>query len=280
MMGSRARHGRLPIRFPFPVMPLSSKAWSAAPSYGEVFYARATGQAPEMESSKAAAKKLRGIVVPQARILDVGCGSGHYLRSLRREFPFPFFYEGSDITPEYIALGKKAYANDPLVRFTVASVEELPYEPKSFDVVMCCNILLHLPSVTNALRELWRVTRSTLLVRTQIGNSTFRIKQVPEPDVMNGKEDPLFGADGEPKTCHYYNIYSERYIRWFLGSMPDVEDVLIERDMDYDPRALGAGAWPEDAKPDDLTEVMGGWQVHKYILQPWSFLRVTRTIAS
>ncbi len=271
-------------------MALSSKAWSASPSYGEVFYARATGQAPEMESSKAAAKQLRGLITPETRLLDVGCGGGHYLRSLRREFPFPFSYEGSDITPEYIALGKKAYANDPNVHFTVASVEELPYESKSFDVVLCCNMLLHLPSVAKALRELWRVTRGTLLVRTQIGTSTFRIKQVPEPAfakatvgkpaVMEGKVDPLFEENGEPKTCHFYNIYSENYIRWLFSTEPDVGGLTIERDLDFDPQALGAASWPEATKPDDLTEILGSWQVHKYILQPWSFLRVTRTPSS
>jgi ubiquinone/menaquinone biosynthesis C-methylase UbiE len=257
-------------------MALSAKAWSESVSYGEVFYARATGDAPEMESSKAAARQLKGLVSADTKILDVGCGVGHYLRSLRKEYPVPFSYHGADITPEYITLGNKAFSDDSNTDFTVASIEDLPFDDKSFDVVMCCNMLLHLPYVVKPIQELWRVTKGTLLIRTQVGNSTFRIKQVPEPDVFEGMEDPLFEKNGEPKTCHYYNIYSERYIRWLFGTFSDVEDVSIELDKDFDPKAIGSDQWPEDKKPDNLTEMWNGWQVHRYILQPWSFIRVTR----
>src|SRR3989338_7233675 len=158
----------------------SQKVWGTDPAYGEVFYARATGKAPEMESSKATARQLKGLLVPDASVLDVGCGAGHYLRSLRREHPFPFSYDGADVTPNYIRLAKKAYADDPLAHFRVAPVEKLPYAAKSFDIVLCCNVLLHLPAIVKPLRELWRVTRGTMLIRTLIGGSTFRIKQVNE----------------------------------------------------------------------------------------------------
>ena len=88
----------------------------------------------------------------------------------------------------------------------------------------------------------------------------------------------MFKANGEPKERHFYNIYSERYVRWLCSTFPDVADVKIERDRDFDPQALGSAQWPESKKPDDLTEVWNGWQVHRYILQPWCFLRVTRKI--
>ena len=257
-------------------MSLSAKAWSESTTYGDVFYARATGDAPEMESSKATARQLKGLITADTNLLDVGCGAGHYLRSLRNEYPMPFSYEGSDITPEYINLGQKAYANDPKAHFTVASIDNLPFNDKQFDVVICCNMLLHLPFIVKPIQELWRVTGGTLLLRTHVGDSTFRISHVPEPEVYSGTEDPLFMPTGEPKTCHFYNIYSERYMRWLFGTLPGVGDVSIARDTDFDPAALGSAQWPEDNKPEDLTEVWNGWQIHRYILQPWSFVRVTR----
>ena len=259
-------------------MPLTARAWSSAPSYGEVFYARATGQAPEMESSKAAAKQLKGLITPQTRILDVGCGAGHYLRSLRQQYPVPFAYCGVDITPEYIDLAKKAFANDAHAEFCVANIEELPFKEKSFDIVLCCNVLLHLPAFVKPMRELWRVTKRKLVVRTQVGDSTFRIQHVPEPAVLEGDVDPVFTANGEPRERHFYNIYSERYVRWLCSTFPDIDEVSIHLDRDFDPKALGAAQWPEDKKPEDLTEVWNGWQVHRYILQPWSFIRVTRKV--
>jgi 2-polyprenyl-3-methyl-5-hydroxy-6-metoxy-1,4-benzoquinol methylase len=258
-------------------MPYSAKFWSAAPTYGEVFYARAVGKAPEMESSKATARQLKGVIVPGSHVLDVGCGTGHYLRSLRREYTFPFSYEGADITPYYIRLAKKAYAHDSNAHFRVASIDDLPFKPRTFDIVMCCNVLLHLPDIVKPIRELWRVTCGTMLIRTHIGTTNFRIQQVPEPAVLKGKKDPVFHSNGEPiKHNFFHNIYSERYLRWLCGTLPDVADVSIEQDKDFDPRALGSAQWPEEKKPGDLTEVWNGMQVHHYILQPWCFLRVTR----
>jgi len=257
-------------------MKYSARAWSAEPSYGDVFYARATGDAPEMESSKAAAKQLKNILKPNASILDVGCGAGHYLRSLRKEFDFPFTYQGVDITPHYIRLAKKAYKDDPNASFRTASIGKLPFEDQSFDIVMCCNVLLHLPGVVGPIRELWRVTEGMLIVRTQIGSKNFRIQQVPEPEKMAGKRDPVFKTDGEPRQRHFYNIYSENYMKWLCSTLPDMKSVSIKRDEDFDPNALGSAQWPEKRKPTDLTEVWNGWQLHHYILQPWSFMKVRR----
>lgn len=257
-------------------MPYSAKAWNAAPTYGDVFYARAIGKAPEMESSKAAARQLKGIIAPGSHVLDVGCGAGHYLRSLRREHPFPFFYEGVDITPHYIRLAKKAYADDANAHFQVANIGDLPFKPKSFDIVMCNNVLLHLPDIVKPVRELWRVTRGTLLIRTHIGRVNFRIQWVPEPDTLRGRKDPVFKANGEPIRRHFYNIYSENYMRWLCGTLPGAGDVSIHQDKDFDPKAIGTSQWPEGKKPIDLTEIWNGMQVHHYILQPWCFLKVTR----
>ena len=259
-------------------MAYSARHWVAAPSYGEVFYERAIGKAPEMESSKAAARQLRGLITAKTRLLDVGCGAGHYLRSLRREFSAPFFYEGADITPQYIRLAKKAFADDPQASFRVASIGKLPYESKSFNIVLCCNILLHLPDIVKPIRELWRVTRETLLIRTYIGDTNLRIQRVPDPVTYKGVKDPLFKANGEPiADLPYYNIYSESYIRWLCGTLPGADNVVIQRDTDFAPSALSASKWPEKNKPNNLTEVINGQQVvHKHILQPWSFLRITR----
>ena len=254
----------------------SQKVWGTDRAYGEVFFARATGNAPEMESSKATARQLKGILKPDVTVLDVGCGAGHYLRSLRREFTFPFSYDGADVTPHYVRLAKKAYARDPLAHFRVAPVEKLPYKDKSFDIVLCCNVLLHLPSIVKPLRELWRVTKGTLLIRTLIGKSTFRIQQVHEAVPLKGKNDPLFDAKGEPKKFHYYNIYSEAYVRWLTAALPGAADIALHEDRDFNPRAIGTQQWPDKKKPADLTEIFNGWQVNTYVLQPWCFLRVTR----
>jgi SAM-dependent methyltransferase len=251
----------------------AQQVWGDDEAYGKVFYARAIGEAPEMESSKATAKKLKGLVTAETRLLDVGCGSGHYLRTLRRECALSFNYQGVDITPQYIELAQKAFAKDSHAQFTVSPVESLPFPDQSFDVVMCCNVLLHLPSIEKPLQELWRVTKKNLLVRTLIGKGSFRIQQVHEAEDGAGG---IFDERGEPRKFHYYNIYSESYIRALCSKFPDAKNITIEPDWDFDPSAFGEANWPDKSKPSDLTSTMNGWQLNGYVLQPWCFLQMDR----
>ncbi|MEI8229663.1 MAG: class I SAM-dependent methyltransferase [Candidatus Peregrinibacteria bacterium] len=256
----------------------SWKIWDDMQSYGEVLYKRATGEAPEMESSKAAARRLKKIVKQGNTILDVGCGAGHYLRSLRNAISVPFFYTGIDATQFYVELAGKAFSNDPNASFRRGDIEALPVENQSFDIVLCMNVLLHLPRILPAIRELWRATERTLLIRTMVGEKSFRIKQVREWEKeVTGAEDPLFDADGEPLRFHYFNIYSERYVRWICSTLPDVANCSIEQDRDFNPKALTTAHWPDKTKPADLTKILGGQQVNGSIIEPWAFIRIDRS---
>ena len=261
------------------------RVWNEMASYGEVLYKRASGEAPEMESSKAAARRLSGILQPGARLLDVGCGAGHYLRSLRNAYPFPFSYTGVDATKNYLDLAKRAFSADPDAAFVHGEIENLPVEDQSFDVVICMNVLLHLPRIVPAIRELWRVTKGTLLIRTLVGQTGFRIQQVREWETAeqrqeSGSDDPLFDEDGEPRRFHYFNIYSEAYIQWIASTLSGVSGFQLTPDADFNPDALSATHWPDADKPRDLTRVLGGQQVNGSILEPWTFIRFDRLKAA
>ena len=96
--------------------------FSVDDDYGNVFYKRATGQLPEMESSKAAARRIAPHMKAEGSMLDVGCGGGHYLPSLIRQIGLPFSYKGTDLTPAYIDLANEAFADRKNVSFEVANV--------------------------------------------------------------------------------------------------------------------------------------------------------------
>ena len=253
------------------------RMWDDEPAYGELFLRRATGSEPEMESSKAVAKLIKNWVQQGDRILDVGCGAGHYLRSLRNQIAVPFHYSGVDATAHYVNLAKTAWANDGAADFQVGDAFARPVKDKSVDIAMCCNVFLHLPSIKQPLRELLRVARRRVMVRTLIGDRSFRIQDVynplTHPTRFESAHDLEFGDAGEPKAFHYYNIYSKVFIENLLRNEPGVKSVIVVPDRDFDPAKLSADAESRADVPD-ITRMMNGWQVNGYILQPWHFIQI------
>ncbi len=87
------------------------KIWDRNPKTSELYYKRATGELDEMESSKALVKVLSDIYKPKMKVLDVGCGAGHYLRSMKTQLDSKIDYTGVDITEYSLELAKKAFGD-------------------------------------------------------------------------------------------------------------------------------------------------------------------------
>lgn len=233
--------------------------------YGEMLYRRAIGELPEMESGKAVARRVAKMIQPGWSILDVGCGAGHYLTSLRKVIDYDFSYVGVDATPDYVTLAQKAFAGQDAVSFEVADIYGLPFTDQSFDIVMCNNLLLHLPSIKPTIAELFRVSNRIVVIRTLIGDVTYRIQEA-RSDVLTG--------DGAPEAWHYLNIYSSATIERLMKEL-SIDRYEIEKDRDFDFSRINA----EKTKYHDQgvkTEVVDGMQVGGHIIHPWSFLTITR----
>jgi ubiquinone/menaquinone biosynthesis C-methylase UbiE len=243
------------------------RVWNVESSYGETLYKRATGELPEMESSKKMAKELRGVISDQDELLDVGCGAGHYLRSLRRELGSNFHYTGCDATAPYVDLARSAFSHDLNARFSVGDIFNLEFKDAAFDVVMCNNLLLHLPSVMKPIEELTRVARRAVFVRTLIGDRSFRIQDV-YPDT------PEFDERGEPTRFYFYNIYSEAYIGSLLRRIKRVKSWNIAPDFDFDKERIQSSV-SDHGGARNASRVLGQYQVNGYILQPWAVLQIT-----
>ncbi|HSU75135.1 MAG TPA: class I SAM-dependent methyltransferase [Terrabacter sp.] len=107
---------------------------------------------------------LRTLVVASGarRVLEVGCGTGQFARSVLDEAPGTD-YLATDLSPAMVeatrALG---------VRAEVAAADELPFGDGSFDGAVAAWMLYHVPDLDGTLAELRRVLRDggTLHVAT------------------------------------------------------------------------------------------------------------------
>jgi SAM-dependent methyltransferase len=97
--------------------------------------------------------------VDPARVLDAGCGEGETIERLRDLLPKPV--QGIDLNPESVEF---ASARLPEDRFEVGDLTDLRFGDSSFDLVLCLEVLEHIPDPEPALREMARVSSSDLLI--------------------------------------------------------------------------------------------------------------------
>lgn len=233
-------------------------------------YRRAIGDLPEMESSKALARRAGALWTPGNSILDVGCGAGHYLRSLRRVIGEEFDYTGVDITPGHLSLAKEAFAKDARAHFEHADLFDLKYPDKRFDIAICTNLMQNLPSIHKPLAELSRVSRKAVIVRFLCGARTFLIRDVHA-------HDPELDESGEPYSFNYYNIYSRAYVDGIVSTLANIRAHTIETDEDFSVESINNAAHLEPGQGAQPTTTIAGHQVNGYILLPWAFLTIWKS---
>lgn len=95
-------------------------------------------------------------ILPGARVLDVGCGSGWATRLMAAK-AINGRVVGIDIADEMIKLAHDTSLSIPQVEFQVASAERLPFSEGEFNRVFSMESLYYYADVLGALREIRRV---------------------------------------------------------------------------------------------------------------------------
>ncbi len=97
---------------------------------------------------------------PRARVLDCGVGSGSLSIALESVLKGPAEFHAIDTSAEMLVQAKTAMQHAGLTPcLQQADVMALPYEDRSFDVVMAAHVLEHLPEPQRALAEMVRVLK-------------------------------------------------------------------------------------------------------------------------
>lgn len=117
-------------------------------------------------------ERLQSLLTDAQHFLDIGCGSGEYL-ALARELGVPHVF-GTDLSLGYCRRARALSSPDSVLQ---ASAEMLPFEASSVDVVLCSEVLEHLPRAMSirAVAELCRVARRALVITTPNNEAAIRV---------------------------------------------------------------------------------------------------------
>ncbi len=80
-----------------------------------------------------------------ARLLDIGCGTGAFLREVKRNHP-RLAVTGLDLSAPYLAVARRRLQPWSRVRLTEAAAEAMPFGRAEFDIVSCLYLFHELPA--------------------------------------------------------------------------------------------------------------------------------------
>ncbi|MGH7111381.1 MAG: class I SAM-dependent methyltransferase [Stellaceae bacterium] len=136
----------------------------------------------------------------QARLLDVGCGTGQFLREVKTNHP-RLHVTGLDLSPPYLAIARRLLRPWSRTRLVAAPAEAMPFADGEFDAVTCVYLFHELPP---------RVRRAVVA----------EIRRVLKPggtailiDSLQTGDKPLYDALLDSFPILFYEPYYKSYLR-------------------------------------------------------------------
>jgi len=148
-----------------------------------------------------------------ARLLDVACGTGRFLREVKANYP-RLHVTGLDLSPHYLSVARRELAPWSRTRFVEGMAEAMPFADAEFDVVTCIYLFHELPPRVRraAVSEIRRVLRPR-------GTLIF-------VDSMQTGDEPDYDGTLELFPVAFHEPYYESYLRedldrlWSPGFTP------------------------------------------------------------
>ena len=243
----------------------------------KVYFNRSIGKSPEMEVSIAMSKILKNIIKKNNSVLDVGCATGHFYRSIKKRISKNFSYTGLDPYEIFLKLARKAWKDEKNVNFVKGNIYDLPFKNKTFDVVYSSNVLLHLPEISKPLKELLRVTNKTLVLRTVVYDVSYKIQLVHNKNwwkYTKVKAEDEFDSKGNPRSFAYFNIHSKDYLKALIKNLSPKAKINFIKDDKFSKRKI-IQSRKKEKRPLGTT-VIGKEQFSGAIMQPHYFVLIKK----
>jgi len=170
--------------------------------------------------------------VTDARLIDIGCGTGRTLHQLARSHPGLRLY-GADLSPAYVKRARQRLLEVDEITLAVENAEALPWADGTFEIATSVYMFHELPrnARRNAIREMFRVVKPGGLVVIEDSAQptespeleavlrTFPI-EFHEPFYADYLEDDLAGILRE---CGFVDVRTEAHLvaKVVIATRPD-----------------------------------------------------------
>lgn len=146
-------------------------------------------------------------------ILDVGCGRGFYVKAISL-YSFPRSIYGVDINSQYIEKAKETIEDKRIV-LEQGSIYNLPYKNRTFDFIICSEVLEHLSDDTKAIKEIYRLLKPGGTVAITVPNENF----------------PFFWDPLNWLLMHIFKTHINKNIWWLAGIWADHEKLYRKEEL-------------------------------------------------
>jgi len=201
-------------------------------------------------------------IQPQARILELGCGSGNlWLENIER-IPAGWELALSDFSPGMLRQARQNLNNRRRIHHLTIDAQAIPFGSDSFDVVIANHMLYHVPDRARGLSEIRRVLRPG----GQFYASTIGERHLHELADLIGKFDPqLKYWGGLPADSFSLETGAAELGKWFANvELRCYEDALVVTDAallaDY--VLSGRLELPPDRRADFVQFIQGELQAN------------------
>jgi ubiquinone/menaquinone biosynthesis C-methylase UbiE len=171
------------------------------------------------------------------RLLDLGCGTGSFLREVKTNWP-RLSATGLDLSPHYLEVARQALAAWSRTRLVEGAAETLPFAAGEFDIVTAIYLFHELPpAVRRAVAsEIGRVLRP--------GGTLILV------DSLQTGDEPLYDAMLDSFAILFHEPYYASYLRGDFDRLFDRGFIPCGRFPAYFSKVL---SWRRRADPAPAT---------------------------
>lgn len=189
---------------------------------------------PRIDRKFARILELVRAQLPCEAFLDAGCGDGRYLAALADELPGR--RAGVDLSARILETARARVEAD----FRRASLEQLPFGDGEFDLLLCTQVIEHVPDPGRAVAELARVLRpgGTLVISTD-NERNYVTRALNAPRTFATRLLRLRGARGRIESP------ATPYTRESFGALLERGGFAVEHLETFRFHLM----WPLDARP-------------------------------